>query len=381
VLCGLVALLATLAGRSVRAQELPGGLRLSGGVYLYHYAPVDLQSGHEKTEIYALFLNLDRTDGPWAVHVQGRWRDTKLRSFYPSNGWLQEAWVAYTVGPSDEGSGDGRPASRPVALTVTFRAGKIYQRLGRFWDGSFFGNVQYFDGLKLDPEFGAEAAARAPLGTSSGVIEAYVQGLLGDDHISGALPGRDFKTLTGARKQGLAAGVRGRIALASPGGSPLVAAVRLSGLTSRAELPDTLRGLSPAGSGSAFARVGGPHRTLDYVSFDGELDWKHLLAYGEWTRRSTGLLGPPGATIPGSRATYWLAGAHATVGPLTLRYNFSQGRYQDAGWRDTIHQPGITVRLGPGVSALLEYDDWSRRGPAGTVLMDRSLNAVLLLQF
>jgi len=335
----------------------------------------------DRAEIYALFLNLDRTDGPWAVHAQGRWRDTKLRPFYASNVWLQEGWVAYTAGSRDADADRRGRVERPRNPTLTLRAGKIYQRLGRFWDGSFFGNVHYFDGLKLDPEFGAEAVATLPAGSVGGALEAYVQGLLDSDRVNGALSGRDLETVFDARERGLAAGVRAHLPVAFPGGAPLVAALRISGLASRAELPDTLRELSPAGSGSAFPRAEGEHRTLEHVSADAEVRWRSLLAYGEWTRRATGLRGPAAATIPGSRATYWLAGVHASFGPLSFRYDFSQGEHDDAGFRDTIHQPGVTARLARGVSALLEYDDWRRHRPSGSDLVDRSLNAVLLLEF
>lgn len=378
----LVALVGTLIPAPAGAQShLPGDVELSGGIYLYHFAPLDVPDVNDRTEVYALYLNLDRSDGPWTVHVQGRWRDTKLRSFYPSNVWLQEGWVAYTLSPGATGAGEAGSAGGGRGATLTLRAGKLYQRLGRFWDGSFFGDIHYFDGLKLDPEFAAEAVARAPLAGGRGEVEAYVQGLLDDDRINGALAGRDVETVADARERGLAAGLRGRLRVAEAGGAPLLAAVRVSGLVSRAELPDTMRGLSPGGPGAVFPRVGGRHRTLDHVSADVEVRWRDLRAYAEWTRRATGLRGPAAATIPGSRATYWLAGARASSGPFSLRYNFSQGRYDEAGFRDTIHQPGLTARLAPGVSALLEYDDWRRRGPSRATLVDRSLNAVLLLEF
>lgn len=140
------------------AQEGPlterATTRVGGGVYLYHYAPVDLVGADDHTEIYAAFVDVDHRAGPWTFHAEARWRDTKLREFYHSTIWIQEGWAAYRT-----------PLESSADLSV--RAGKLYTRLGRFWDGSFFGNLHYFDGLKLDPDSGV-GAVRAGL---SGMVE------------------------------------------------------------------------------------------------------------------------------------------------------------------------------------------------------------------
>lgn len=389
-----VVLLAAPAG----AQELPGGLELSGGIYLYHHQPLDLTGVDATTEVYALFLDLDRSEGPWTIHVQGRWRDTKLRAFYPSNVWLQEAWVAYERplgeddgaprGAGDEDGARADPDGGP-APTLTLRAGKIYQRIGRFWDGSFFGNVHYFDGLKLDPEFGAEAVLEAPLGGEGATAELYLQGLAASDRVNGALAGRDLEGRDDLEESGAAAGLRLSTPLARVLGRDLRGTVGVSGLAERVEAPES----DPSGAGA----------TLEHVAADLELalDGAGRL-YVEWTRRASGGpgtlsgLGPVGSVaergVAGSRATWWLAGVRADLGRLGLRYNLSTARYDDGEFREWIHQPGLTFRAHDSVSLLLEYDDWRRvpsgplptpaaGSPARSIHLDRSLNLVLLLTF
>ena len=60
-----------------------------------------------------------------------------LRPFFTSNIWFQELYAYY--------------APRPY---VRIRAGKMYRNVGILWDDSFFGNVLYADGLKLNPDRG-----------------------------------------------------------------------------------------------------------------------------------------------------------------------------------------------------------------------------------
>lgn len=372
---------AVLAPAPADSQETSGAFELSGGIYLYHHQPVDVAGADNLTEVYALYLDLDRTEGPWTLHVQGRWRDTKLRSFFPSNVWLQEAWVAY-----EAPLGGAAPEAAPAE--VTLRAGKLYQRLGRFWDGSFFGNVHYFDGLKLDPEFGVEAALAVPLADGGSQAELYLQGLLDSDRVNGALAGRDFEGEEGLEEDGLAAGLRVSAPLAALDGRTLRGTAGVSGLAERIEAPTA---------------PGTPRTTLEHVAADVEVAWDEIgSVYVEWTRRASGgpgelegLVPPSGAAargVAGSRATWWLAGAQAELGPLALRYNVSTADYDDGGFGEWIHQPGLTWHAASSVALLVEYDDWRRRphGPppppvdepvSRDLRLDRSLNVVLLLTF
>jgi hypothetical protein len=314
---------------------------VSGGIYLYQYQPLGLSGVEPKTEVYAAYVTLDRRTGPWTVHVEARARDSKLRPFYPGTVWFQEAWLGFHA---------ATPSARQ---SVTLRAGKLYQRLGRFWDGSFFGNLQYFDGLKLNPQFGLEAVGRARVGRV--LLGLSGQYLLSSDRVSGALAGRDFETLAGFRNRDGAA-VR---ATASAAG----ATVGVSWLS---------QGVDTAG---VVYRV--PHVALDAAFTRGP-----ATLYVEWARRRGGSL--PAvlrSSIAGSAATWWLAGVQWNRGALHLRYNFSRSHYDALGRTEWSHQPGVTYDVAPGVHGLLEYDLWQTRVAGVTAISDRSLDAVLLLEF
>lgn len=339
---------------------------VGGGVYLYHYAPLDLPGVEHETEIYAAFVNVDHRSGPWSFHGEARWRDTKLRDFYPSTIWIQEAWAAY------------RPPLE-VGPELTLRAGKVYTRLGRFWDGSFFGNLHYFDGLKLDPEFGVEAALDVPAGDA--LVEVRAQYLLNDDRVNGALVGRDLEGITSGNEAGSAVGgLHVTVPLLGPprgaggdAGDRLRVRAGVSGMIER---------------GRVGVDAGDPDRplsdvTLDHVAADVEVSaWGHE-AYVEYTgRRADGVPPTTAAGPAGSEADYWLAGVQLHFGALHLRYNYSRADYRTAGFHERIHQPGITVDLSSWLHGIVEYDDWSRSsGPGEVVRLDRSLNLVILAEF
>lgn len=353
----VVAILGVLLLSCARVSRAQGGAAprdttvrsFGGGVYLFHYRPFDLPGAVANTEIYAAYATADVRHGRWHLFGEARARDSKLRPWFNGTTWVQQAFVGYDAAPSIDGS------------RLTIRAGKLYQTLGRFWDGSFFGNVQYFDGLKLNPQFAVEASGtwRATSGVAVGYTAQYVAN---SDRVSGALAGRDFETLLGFRDRD---GVGARGTLAVPVGR-MGFTVGLSGLS---------RGT--ADSTGRTWRV--PH-----VAIDGEWRAGPAVVYAEWMRRQAGDL-PPSlrASFAGSRAEYWLAGAQWHQGVLHLRYNFSRGRYDDIGRSDWIHQPGITIDLARDVHALLELDEWRTRlsGPAGgrTATTDQSLDFVLQL--
>lgn len=157
---------------------------------------------------------------------------------------------------------------------------------------------------------------------------------------------------------------------ASVAGRPLTTAVGVSGVRERARW---------AISGDSEAE----DVQLDHVAVDVEVGLRPLLAYAEWTRRSVDdIPAAARASLAGSRATYWLAGAQLSLGQLQLRYNYSRGHYDDAGFAERIHQPGLALTLWDGIHTILEYDDWRRDlSGAGAARIDRSFNLVILAEF
>lgn len=113
---------------------------LGAGVYLFYYQPVDNttfaptdKNGY--FQVYAFYLKLDSEWHGFGGHAEIRLRDgghvgpggtnQYLRGFFTSNIWFQEVYAYYKPRP-----------------WLNIKAGKIYRKVGIFWDDSFFGNVQ-----------------------------------------------------------------------------------------------------------------------------------------------------------------------------------------------------------------------------------------------
>lgn len=328
------------------------GQDISGGAYLFRYQPVNLEGVDGRSEVYAAFLRARHRASSWELYVEARARDDRLRTFFPGNVWFQEAWVAYHVTEEE-----------PVTLRLL--AGKTYQTTGRFWDGSFFGNLHYFDGLKLNPQWVVEAS-----GTwwADGFRVGYqAQYVMNSDRVSGAFQGRDFETLDGVRDQH---GLGGRATLGLPLGIRFGVTVFGRGV-----------GLGP------LRPSAGPDPGTDrtwHLGGDVEFTRGPFTGYAEWTHRTGGdLPAELRRTIAGSEAEYLLLGAQVDRGSLHLRYNASRANYDDLGRVEWIHQPGVTYDLSDHVSALTEINVWTgedRNGQDDETL-DQSLNLVLLITF
>lgn len=313
-------------------------IHFGGDVYLYQYVPVGVPGAPQKFELYAFSALIDGQHGPWGFHADYRLRTTKLRSFFPDNTWLQQGYVSYQT-PWGE-----------------IKAGSFYRRVGLFWDDSFFGNIQYFDGLKLDPEFGLGFEGKHKLEGRLGA-KYSLQYFSTDARINGSLPGRDFVSEPGARAK--------------------------NDVTMRfAPVWNFNDGISLTVGGS-FARGSidrdtGPNNQRNQVAADATLQVGPWMAYGEILRQTVNGI----VILPPENATYTLVGTRWTQGRFEPRLNFSQGNYHGLnGRREFIIQPGITIKLADGFSFIYEYDFWRSLSPLKNTTLDRSLNFVLHYHF
>jgi hypothetical protein len=327
------------AGQSMSRPEIEiAGINVSGDAYLYQYVPVGVPGVQPKFELYAFSVQLDGQHGPWGFHSDYRLRTTKLRSFYPGNTWLQQGYVHYRT-PLGE-----------------FRAGSFYRRVGLDWDDSFFGNIQYFDGLKLDPEFGVDFEGAHSLAGRLGA-EYSVQYFSTDARINGSLPGRDFVSEAAARAKN----------------DVTVRFAPVWHLNDWASL--TVGGSVGRG---AIDRDNGPNNSRRQVAADATLKLGPVLTYGELLRQT---VSTP-VVLPPQDATYTLAGVRWARGRYQPRLNYSQANYHDLNRRrEFIFQPGITVRLADGFSFIYEHDFWQDVTQASRTTLDRSLNLVLNYHF
>jgi hypothetical protein len=335
-----------------------GSFKLSGGIYLFDYIP-QLAGGKNKFEIYAFVLNVDAasSDQRYGLHVQTRARDSKLRSFFVSDVWFQEAyaWAKTEVGE--------------------VHAGKFYRKVGILWDDSFFGNVQYFNGLKLNPEYGAELVGSRPFSPAF-AVDYSLQYLTNNDKVDGSLPGRDVESDPDAT---LADTGTVRLVPTWTFGPGRSLALGLSGLSGRIDR----RGANPL--------VGRSFR-LGQMAGDATLTWGPSISYVEILRQT----GERNDTFhPFSRlgyddATYYLAGTRWQVHPrLNLRVNWSRVDYKGTGGtgaRETEIVPGLVFNLADNLAdklaLIVEYDWWKsqpRTGPEEFI--DKSYNLVLNYNF
>ncbi len=164
----LAILLGLFGARSARAEE-PSPLRFSGQTMLRATIRVEAPE-RPGYEVYNVRLVGDYDAAPFTYRAELRFRQTPLRSFSPSNVWLQQAFVKWRA---------------PVeGLSVS--TGLVYNQLGLFWDSSWFGNLPYLNGHKLDPDMNLEASYRvAPSDDRPLGVDAWLQIGLAEDGLNG----------------------------------------------------------------------------------------------------------------------------------------------------------------------------------------------------
>lgn len=327
---------ADLLKESVNRSE--DKLRPGADVYLYQYVPLNISGARPKFELYAASLQLEGQHDRWGFVADYRVRTTKLRSFFPGNTWLQQGYVSYRT---DAG---------------TVKVGSFYRRVGLVWDDSFYGNIQYFDGLKLSPDFGVGFENTRKVADHFS-LEYSAQYFSTDGRINGSLPGRDFVSAPDAR-------------------------LKNDGTLRLAPVWNVKKDISLTVGGSlangTIDRDNGPHNRRTQIAGDASVQLGGIVTYGEVLRQSVQgpLIGPP---LP---ATYTLAGMRWARGRYQPHVNYSQGNYHSfAARREYIIQPGLTVQLARGFSFIYEYTYWRSLAGNTNTPIDNSLNFVLHYHF
>ncbi len=338
------------ANASTSTLQLPA-IDYSGSIFLYEYMP-DMPGADPSFDLYAFELNLDsaNSDKTLGVHSQIRIRDDKLRSYYNSDIWFQELYI---YRKTDWGN---------------FNIGKIYRQVGLTWDNSFFGNVEYFNGLMLNTNYGAEWVDKQSIGTAWALSESFQyfpnEGLGDTD---GSLAGRDVNSDADAQLRDV---VTARVTSARSLGRGRQIIVGLSGLNGN------LKSLIAA------------NRNYDFnqLAADVTLDWAPLSIYAEVLQQNGE---PDDSQHPYSRAgydsaTYFLGGllAHLTD-RLAAYFNYSSANYVGQNALEQELLPGATYTVAQNLNVIGEFDYWRvvpHVGGGGT-LIDRSLNLVAQYNF
>jgi len=383
---------------------------LSAGAYLYYYQPLTHMawSPTDRTgtlQLYAFYLKLDSEWHGLGGHVELRMRDgghvgagganDYLRGFYTSNVWFQEIYAYY----------------KPWSI-LDVKVGKLYRRVGLFWDDSFFGNVQYFDGNKLVPDWGVSVEGQRNFAHDKLGLEYSAQYFLNSSGTNGSIdagrtigpapnldasanPIADARIYSptaigetdslGNRIGSLKHIVDARVALTVRPTRSSYFTVGASGLNAFITRQFALASLTPGASGTVKDVSHFSQAAAELTIGIGLPRHVGLRIQAEYTRQ----LGP------GMRdADYVLAGARLTWKGLAVYCNNSYVRYLlDPDVEELIIQPGISYAIGGGLAALVEIDDWMRRDPRGVATawnggttthyypLDRSLNAVLAYSY
>lgn len=323
------------------APALPAWLQsvtLGGGLLAWYYQPIGVDAQDDVSIFFANLL-LDGKWGRFGLHLEPRFRDTKLRPFYDGPVWLQEAYASVDLDVAE------------------LRVGKTYSQLGLFWDNSFYGNVQVYDGLKLDPDYGVSLQGNAGGKTAPFSLGWWAQYFVVDGGTNVSLPGRDTISIPRARRRNQSIG---RIQPTFRFGSATLALGGSGEFLQAADLP----GLGTQNVWRAAA--------------DAKLTIAGFGAWGEYTRQDgTTVTDFPVPMHPSSKIDYALFGGEYTLGPVTARYNASLGSYTDVAVREWMHVPAVGVAVSPNLSFLGELVIWRRYTPTGDSFVDRSFDLTL----
>ena len=311
-------------------------LKIGAGAYhWWNYHPKDgkftygYPGGGEGTYFYYFTGDVDLShcaspcQPTFGGHVELRARDdTVFRSFFDQKVWFYEAyaWADF----HDWGK---------------VKAGKVWKRFGLDWDGTFWGNVPYYDGFKLDPDYGVSWENTWNKGKRVS-IDTFAQYFAEEDRVNGSLAGADPESVRSFREQNTF------VARAVPTyhiDSNTSVALGLSGLV----------GTVAHSSGT------GSDETIDAYAADLTVQWCGLKVFGEWMR-ADGELNPAYYVTggPTDKRTDWMAGAQYKIGPFTPRVVYSYGNYDNPGGHQSLFLAGGTVEITQWLTLYVEYVNW-----------------------
>jgi hypothetical protein len=321
-------------------EETELKLSVGGGMILFYYQPLQDPPGTNAKNFFEVFearIRVDAEFGRWGMHLMPVIRDTKERAFFPSSAWVQEAYGYGKFGP------------------VTVKAGKVWAQFGRFWDNSFYGNAQEFDGFKLDPNHGISVEGDLSPKERMG-MQFFAQYFIIDGTTNYSLPGRDTLSVGGRRRNYLVGRVEPFIKL----GNITTLKLAASGAYFQADLPDIGK--------QDVARVA-VDTTIMVQNFTAWAEYTHQ--FGNHLSASPYLGTDP--LVPHDKADYAMVGAEYTYDRFTGRYNFNMGSYDPIEYKEIRHVPGIGVAVDRRMFVLLEYVMARRYNNGVNSLLDHCL--------
>jgi hypothetical protein len=340
-----------VAPQTTGGVELPAWIRnvsVGGGATLWHYYSFDSKTSNFSA--YNARLTLDGRWGAFGLHIEPRFRDTKLRPYFDAPVWLQEVYGSASLDP------------------VVIKVGKVYKQSGGlFWDNSFYGNVQVYDGIKLDPNYGV--SVEGSVGKALGVDFA-AQFFVVDGSTNVSLQGRDTISVTNEngvrsrRKNTLAARVSPFYKL----GEGSAVRLGLSAERFQAGLPGGDRNVSRLAADASFTYSLGDAGNFgvwgEYLHQDGRHVVDHPLVGGA-----------------SKNTHYALVGGEYNFWKLTARYNVSYADYRSVSVSEIMHVPALRYAFNEHLGILGELVIWRQHTPTADIKYDTSSNLTLNGQF
>jgi hypothetical protein len=314
-------------------------LTFGGGIILWYYQPF-LDGAKNNVDTFFARITVDGRHGIWGLHLEPRFRDTVQRPFHQGPVYLQEGYVSASPGP------------------FVVKLGKSYSRLGLFWDNSFYGNVQVYDGLKLAPDYGISVEGSLALSDALS-LGATLQYFLVDGRINVSLPARDIVSVPDARRRNAFVGrVDPEFRLGDLGKLRVGVSAQVfeEPTVVRAAIDATLQ-LGPVSVWGEALEQRGRHVTDFPIAATAATDETP---------------GAPGRASAKNR--YYLGGGEVTFGWVTARFNASYARYTEAKTTERFFVPALGIKPVPQILLLAEYVHWRRVQRGEESFVDRSLN-------
>lgn len=252
-------------------------------------------------------------------HLELRLRETDtFRSFIEDQVW---PWEMYAYVRNDD--------------LGTFKAGQLFNRFGLFWDGVFFGNAAYFDGLKLDADIGMSWEKTTDFGDSV-TIESYLQFFFHEDQSNGSFSGADAESVVGYSEQNTAV-MRLLPTWTLPDGSQFT--LGMSGFV-----------------GEIDSRIALPDETMWAYGVDATYRQGPWYLYVEGSQ-TYGVRNPVNYVSggPSDELTNFLGGIQYTSGGVTYRCAYSNSIYENPYAVQNFILTGATVTLTDHVDLYVEW--------------------------
>jgi hypothetical protein len=358
-------------------------LELHGGAYFWYYQPLsitaDASPDDGNLELYLASLDFEGRLDDFGIVLHPRFRDSEAREFFTSNVWIEEAYAYY---------------EHPY---ITAKAGKVYSRFSPLSDGTFYGSVPYFDGLKLDSNYGL--SLEGSFETEGGVGFGYSgQYFLLDGGTNGSLRHRDTVWVDNTLVCDPNAAAGGGAACDPDGDS----VHRNHTVVFRLDPSYRFNQKASLRFGAAFQHTyvnfteatGLEPDNVFRVGGDVSLVYGPVRAFAEFVAQfGKTVTNYPITPIPATMTTpavagrssghnhYVLAGAEAQLWRFTARYSFSHVNYRDLDVTEWLHLPGVALAVHDNVAVMLEYAYWRRTDPGRSSTLDNSLNGVVHARF